>query len=145
MNKWFMQQFTRLQVYVYRRSGGRWMATMRGMPLLIMITVGKKSGKKRETPVMYLRHGANYVVTASNAGSDSNPGWYVNLRAQPTATLEVSGNTLQATWRVAAGEERALIWAELVSKAPFFDDYRSKTTREIPIVILTPVDNGNVK
>jgi deazaflavin-dependent oxidoreductase (nitroreductase family) len=139
IRKWFFRQFMRMQVYFYRRSSGRMMGTMRGMPLLVLTTVGRKTGKERVTPVMYLRDGVSYIITASNAGGDTHPGWFVNLRSNLQARIEVGGETIAVTARVAGPEERPRLWADLVAKAPFFEAYRTNTTHQIPIVILTPL------
>lgn len=112
---------------------------MRGMPLLILTTVGRKSGKVRETPIMYMQYGTSFVVAASNAGRDAQPGWYVNLRANPLATIDVPGSTLKVNARVAEGPERTQLWTELVTRAAFFDDYQKSASREIPIVVLAPI------
>lgn len=137
---WLFKQIMSLQVTMYRRSGGKTMGHMRGMPILLLTTTGRKSGEARVTPVMYLKDGDNYVVTASNNGGEKNPAWYVNLTAHPQVTVEVGEATLNALARLASAEEKARLWPLLVEKAPFFDDYRKKTTRDIPMVILSPID-----
>jgi deazaflavin-dependent oxidoreductase (nitroreductase family) len=136
IGKWLFQQIMRLQIYLYRRSGGKTMGHMRGMPLLLLTTVGRKSGKQRVTPVMYIRDGDDYVITASNAGADKHPAWYLNLKANPQTTIEVGSMTKSVSARQASQEEKARLWAQLVEQAPFFEDYKKKTTRDIPMVIL---------
>lgn len=141
MGNWLFRQMMRMQIFFFRLSNGKMMNSMRGMPLLILTTVGRKSGKVRETPVIYVQYGTNFIVAASNAGRDAHPGWYVNLRANPQATIDVPGATLKVNAHVAEGAERAELWAELVTRAAFFEDYRRSTSREIPVVVLTPVAN----
>lgn len=138
MGNWLFKQVMLMQIFFYRRSGGKVMGSMRRMPLLILTTTGKKSGQPRTTPVMYLRDGANYVVTASNAGRQTNPAWFANLRAHPEVTIEVGADTITATARVADADERTRLWASLVEAAPFFAQYQQNTSRAIPMVILTP-------
>ena len=136
--KWIFKQFIRLQVYMYRRSGGKRMGMLRGMPLLLLTTVGRKTGIERVTPLMYIRDGENYVITASNSGGATHPAWFVNIKANPQASIQVGDMSGGVTARQASAEEKARLWAELVQRAPFFEDYRQKTTRDIPMVILQP-------
>ena len=140
--KWIFRQFIRLQVYVYRRSGGKRFGRLRGMPLLILTTVGRKTGKKRVTPVMYIRDGDNYVITASNGGADREPGWFSNLKANPETTIEVDGMTRNVMAHKASPEEKGRLWPRLVEQAPFFEGYQKKTTRDIPMMVLHPTDGA---
>ena len=114
------------------------MGHLRGMPLLLLTTIGRKTGKQRVTPVMYIRDGENYVVTASNAGREPQPAWFVNLQAYPQTTIEVDGLTKSMLAHQATPEEKKRLWAQLVKQAPFFEDYQKNTTRDIPMVILQP-------
>src|SRR4029077_12151885 len=136
--KWIFRQFIRFQVYVYRRSGGKRLGHIRGMPVLLLTTVGRKTGKTRVNPVVYIRDGNNYVIIAANAGADKNPGWFANLQANPQTTIEVDDMTLNANSHKASKEEKARLWPRLVEQAPFFEGYRKKTTRDIPMIILQP-------
>lgn len=138
--KWLFKQVIRFQVFMYRRSGGKRFSHMRGMPLLLLTTVGRKTGQQRVTPVMYIRDGTNYVITASNGGAAKHPGWFVNLRAHPHVTIEVDGLTRRVMAHQANAEEKIRLWAQLVEQAPFFEGYKKKTTRDIPMVILQPTD-----
>ncbi len=136
IGKWIFKQFMRFQIFMYRRSGGKMMGSLRGMPLLLLTTVGRKTGKQHVTPVMYLRDGENYVVTASNNGADKHPGWFVNLQSNPQTTIEVGNMTRGVLAHQASLEEKKRLWTQLVEQAPFFEDYQKKTTRDIPMVIL---------
>ena len=140
IGKWIFRKFMRFQIFMYRRSAGKSFAHVRGMPVLLLTTVGRKTGKQRVTPVMYIRDGDNYVITASNGGEDKHPGWFVNLRANPQATIEVGNMTRGVMAHQASPEKKKTLWAQLVEQAPFFDGYRKKTTRDIPMVILQPTD-----
>lgn len=135
---WLFKQVMNLQISMYRRSGGKTMGRMRGMPLLLLTTVGRKSGEERVTPVMYLSDSDNYVVTASNNGADKNPAWFANLMANPHVKVEVGDKTFNAVAGKATAEEKSRLWPLLVAKAPFFAEYQKKTTRDIPMVILAP-------
>jgi F420H(2)-dependent quinone reductase len=139
IGKWIFKQFMQLQISMYRRSGGKRMGSLRGMPLLLLTSVGRKTGKQHTTPVMYIHDGNNYVITASNGGEDKHPAWFLNLQAHPQTTIEVDGTTKSVMAHEASPEEKSHLWAELVKQAPFFDDYTKKTTRDIPMVILQPI------
>jgi len=137
--KWIFRQFIRFQVYVYRRSGGKRFAHVRGNPLLLLTTVGRKTGKQRVTPVMYMRDGDNYVIVAANAGARRNPGWFANLQANPQTTIEVDGTSRTVMAHKASKEEKGRLWPRFVEHAPFLEGYTKKTTRDIPIIILQPI------
>ena len=109
---------------------------MRGMPLLLLTTVGRKTGRPRTTPVMYIRDGDDYVITASNGGSDKHPAWFYNLQVSPQAQIEVPGNRLEVSTSVVTPTERERLWPQLVAQAPFFDNYQKGTTRVIPMTRL---------
>jgi len=114
------------------------MSSMRGMPLLLLTTVGRKTGQPRTTPVMYVRDGDDYVITASNNGSDKHPAWFYNLQASPQAQIEVPGKRLEVSASVVSPAERDRLWSQLVAQAPFFDNYQKGTTRVIPMIRLRP-------
>jgi F420H(2)-dependent quinone reductase len=136
--KWIFRQFIRLQVYIYRRSGGKRMGRIRGMPVLLLTTVGRKTGKQRVTPVMYMRDENSYVIVAANAGARRNPSWFANLQANPQTTIEVDDITTTVMAHKASKEEKGQLWPRFVEQAPFLEGYRKKTTRDIPIIILQP-------
>ncbi len=127
-----------LHIFIYRQSKGRQAGFMRGMPVLLLTTIGRKSGKQRTVPIMYLRDSENYVVIASNGGRDSFPAWFLNLKSHPQVTIEVDGVSRTATAEQANPEEKQRLWPQLVEKAAFFEEYRKKTTRDIPMVIVRP-------
>ena len=111
-----------------------------GDRLLLLTTVGARSGKERISPVMYHRDGERYVVVASKGGAPDNPAWYLNLKANPVATVEVGAKTGTETFRVRAreveGKERDRMYAERVAIAPGFGEYERQTSRKIPVMIL---------
>ena len=130
--------FKSVQIAVFRWTNGRGMSSMRGMPLLLLTTVGRKTGQPRTTPDMYVRDGDDYVITASNNGSDKHPAWFYNLQASPQAQIEVPGKRLQVSASVVSPAERDRLWSQLVAQAPFFDNYQKGTTRVIPMIRLRP-------
>ena len=122
----------------FRGNGGRVGGAFEGAPLLLVHTVGARSGKERVNPVMYQAVGEDYAVFASKGGAPEDPDWYRNLLAHPDVTVEVGTAIVPVTARVADGEERELIWQRQKADYPGFAEYEQKTDREIPVVILTP-------
>jgi F420H(2)-dependent quinone reductase len=130
---------TRAHARLIRWTGGRIQRSYvftGGMPLLVLTTVGRKSGKRRSTPLGYLRYRNGYAVIASNAGSDRVPAWWLNLQADPEA--EVLANRTRHTVRArrATATEDDRVWAQFARLNPGFDEYRNLTERRIPVVIL---------
>ncbi len=119
-----------------RANEGRAGAPFEGAPLLILHHVGAKSGIERENPMMYRAVGDHFAVFASKAGAPTNPDWYHNLLANPDVSVEVGGETIAVTARVAEGDEREAIWEQHKTDNPGFAEYESKTDRQIPVVIL---------
>jgi deazaflavin-dependent oxidoreductase (nitroreductase family) len=130
--------FTRLHVLFYRLSGGRIGSNLSGVQILLLESVGRRTGKKRTTPLAYIRDGGNYVVTASNGGEPHHPGWYYNLHNQPQTVIQVMDQRIPVEAAQANPEERRRLWAELVRTIPRFDNYQRKTSREIAMFILYP-------
>lgn len=122
----------------FRANGGKVGGNFQGAPLLLLHTIGAKSGTERVNPVMYREAGDSYAVFASKAGAPTNPDWYHNLMANPAVRAEIGTQTVSLTARVATGDERDQIWAAHKSANPGFADYERKTTRQIPVVILEP-------
>jgi len=122
----------------FRANDGQVGGPFEGAPLLLLHTVGARTGQQRVNPMMYRKVGADYAVFASKAGAPTNPDWYHNLLANPHVTAEVGTQTLSFTARVATGAERDQIWAAQKAEYPGFADYETKTKRQIPVVILEP-------
>jgi deazaflavin-dependent oxidoreductase (nitroreductase family) len=131
------QDFNKGIMDEFRANGGKVGGQFACAPLLILHSVGAKSGKARVNPVMYqdLGHG-QVAVFASKGGSPTNPDWYHNLVAHPRATVELGTETFDVAARVAHGEERVRIWSPWKQRYPGFAEYERKTKREIPVVIL---------
>jgi deazaflavin-dependent oxidoreductase (nitroreductase family) len=134
-----MKPLSWANTFVYRLSdgkiGGRW---LRGAPVMLLTTVGRKSGAPRTVPVLYLRDGENVVAVASQAGLTRHPVWYLNLEANPEVTVEIGSEKREMTARRATDEEKAALWPRLVEMYRDFDDYQARTERNIPVVILSP-------
>jgi deazaflavin-dependent oxidoreductase (nitroreductase family) len=123
----------------FRSNGGKVGGQFEGAPLLLLHTVGARSGQERVNPMMYRQIGDNYAVFASKAGAPTNPDWYHNLVANPAVTAEIGGDKVRMHARVADPDERETIWTAQKTEYPGFADYETKTTRQIPVVILEPV------
>jgi F420H(2)-dependent quinone reductase len=108
------------------------------MPVLLLTTTGRKSGKPRTQPLAYTRAGECYAVIASKGGAAHHPLWYLNLRANPLAEVTVGRQTERVRARVAEGEERERLWRQLADVFPGYDKYARKTSRRIPVVVLEP-------
>jgi deazaflavin-dependent oxidoreductase (nitroreductase family) len=123
----------------FRANDGKVGGHFEGKTLLILHTIGARTGKERIKPVAYVRDGKKYVVIASKGGAPTNPDWYHNILAHPRLTVEVGTETLQVEAKVAEEPERTRLYNKMVEMLPGFDDYRRKTERVIPVIVLTPV------
>ncbi|MFA7603474.1 MAG: nitroreductase/quinone reductase family protein [Novosphingobium sp.] len=117
----------------YRHLGGHRFTTT-----LLLETLGRRSGERRITPLIYGDTGGEVVVVGSKGGADVHPAWYLNLRAAEAVTIQVAGQAFRATWREPEGEERAAIWRFMADLYPPYHDYQAATPREIPLVCLAP-------
>ena len=129
------------QAEEYESSNGERGNTLRdtGLPVIIMTTIGHRSGLVRKVPLMKVEHEGQYAIVASKGGAENHPGWYHNLMAQDEITVQVINDIFQARTRVAKDEEREAIWTTMVDIYPPYADYQEKTNREIPVVILEKI------
>ena len=129
----------KLNVPVYRATGGRVGGKIGRAPVLLLTTTGRKSGQRRTAPVVYLADGERMIVIGSNAGNDRVPAWALNLKSHPDAEVEVGRKRMPVKARVAEGEERADLWRKSNEQYAGFDDYENRTDREISLFVLDPV------
>jgi len=122
----------------FRANEGRVGGPFEGRPILLLHHRGAKTGTERVNPVAYQAVGDDFAVFASKGGSPSHPDWYYNVLAHPRVTAEIGTATVELAARVAEGEERERIWSAQKAAYPGFADYERKTTRQIPVIILTP-------
>ena len=122
----------------FRANGGKVGGPFEGAPLLLLHTVGARSGQERVNPMMYRKVGDSYAVFASKAGAPTNPDWYHNLVANPAVTAEIGPDTVRLRARVADPGEREPIWTAQKADYPGFAEYETRTNRQIPVVILEP-------
>jgi deazaflavin-dependent oxidoreductase (nitroreductase family) len=135
-------QVGRLHAAVLRRSRGRLRRSRilaGGQPVLALTTTGRRTGRPRSTTVAYLRHGEAYAVGALNLGSDRDPAWCLNLRADPRAQVTVDGERKMVQARRASGEEAELLWRGFIGRLPAIANSRRLAYREVPIMVLEPV------
>ena len=123
---------------LYRLTGGRLLRRWFGAPVLVIETVGRRSGKPRATPLIYARDGERLVVTPANAGAERTPAWWLNLREAGRGVAVVGGKRTRVRARVAEGAERDRLWWLFAGDYPMLDDYRVLTPRDFPLVVLEP-------
>jgi deazaflavin-dependent oxidoreductase (nitroreductase family) len=128
----------KLNVPVYRLSRGRLFNKVGGGPVLLLTSIGRRSGQPRTAPVLYLADGRRLVVIGSNAGNARAPAWSHNLKANPHAEVEIGAQRRKVRARLAEGEERAELWRKVNQLYAGFDDYDENTTREIGVFVLEP-------
>jgi deazaflavin-dependent oxidoreductase (nitroreductase family) len=123
----------------FRANEGRVGGRFEGRTLLLLHNKGAKSGQERINPVAYIRDGDRFVVIASKGGAPMHPDWYFNVIANPLVTVEVGTEKFQARATIAEEPERTRLYDKMAAMMPVFDDYRHKTARKIPVIVLTPV------
>jgi deazaflavin-dependent oxidoreductase (nitroreductase family) len=133
------QQFNLKVIDEFRANGGKVGKPFEGMPMVLLTVTGAKSGKTYTTPLVYSKDGNRFVIIASMAGAPNNPDWYHNIKANPTVTLEIGTERFQAKATVTSGEERERLFNAQAAIMPVFNDYRKKTTRQIPVIALERV------
>jgi len=133
------EDFNAKNIAEFRENHGRVGGPFEGAPLLILHTVGAKSGQPRTNIMMYLQDGDRYLIFASNAGADSHPAWYHNVSANPDVRIEVGDDTFDAVATDLEVAERDEKYAEQARRYPGFGEYEEKTSRTIPVVALTPL------
>jgi deazaflavin-dependent oxidoreductase (nitroreductase family) len=130
--------WAREQAEKYEKSGGTEGTELNGMPVVVLTTVGNKSGKLRKSPLMRVEHDGNYAVVASLGGAPKNPVWYYNVVAHPHVELQDGPTVQDMVAREITGDEKAVWWERAVAAYPPYADYQEKTDREIPVLVLEP-------
>jgi deazaflavin-dependent oxidoreductase (nitroreductase family) len=123
----------------YMESGGTEGTELKGRPVILLTTIGAKSGKIRKTPLMRVEHGGEYAVVASLGGAPKNPVWYYNIKAHPRVELQDGAVTKDYESREVFDDEKAAWWERAVAAWPDYAEYQKKTDRQIPVFVLTPV------
>ena len=130
-----MKYFARAHIWVYQRTNGRLGAKLLWFPAALITTTGRKTGKQRTTPTLYLRDGDRVILPASFGGRDASPGWYRNLKADPKVHIQIRGEHLDLIARDADDAERNLYWRKLIRIYPPYRGYRQAADRVIPLVV----------
>jgi deazaflavin-dependent oxidoreductase (nitroreductase family) len=124
-------------VRVYRETNGEHGYDWRGTTILLLTTRGRTTGQQRTMPLIHRTDGdGRWVVVASKGGAPENPSWFENLRAEPDAEIQVRGEVIPVRADVAEGDERARLWSQMTEVWPAYDEYQTRTDREIPVVVL---------
>lgn len=134
-NRTLLRLVTVIHRALYRASGGLLGANL-GAPMLLLTSIGRRTGRERTTPLLYVRDGERLVIVGSNAGDDLPPAWWLNLEAEPRARVQVGRSLYAVRARKAVGEERERLWRRLVAAHAGYQDYLKRTAREIPVVVL---------
>jgi deazaflavin-dependent oxidoreductase (nitroreductase family) len=129
--------------FIYEVTGGRLGERVGGVPMLLLHTIGRKTGRPRIAALLYHRDGDHYVVVGSQGGSDSAPAWMLNLKESPDVGVQVGTKRFGAAARIASAEEQRRLWPEVTKLWPQYERYQSQTHRQIPLVILTPLRTEN--
>jgi deazaflavin-dependent oxidoreductase (nitroreductase family) len=128
----FGQEHVKRYVETDGAEGHEW----QGTTVLILTTKGRRSGETRSTPLIYQPHGDDYVVVASKGGAPEHPAWYLNLEADPEATVQVKGDRFKARAHSASPDEKPELWELMAGAWPAYNDYQRNTSRDIPVVVL---------
>ena len=129
---------SRLHVWLYRISGGRIGGQMFNVPIVLLTTTGHKSGQQRTTPLLYLDLGNSaYAIVGSYGGADKLPAWAANLLKTPRAQIQIGANVINVTSAVASAQRKAELWPKLVALYPDYQVYQDRTTRDIPVFLLS--------
>lgn len=134
VGKSLQRLFMKGHVSLYRLTGGK---VGGGKHLLVLTTIGRKSGVERDTPLFFFRDGDRFIIIASAGGAPKHPIWWLNLQSNPQAKIQVGPRVIPITARQADGEERTRLWSIIAENYKNFVEYQKHTTREIPVVILT--------
>ncbi len=139
MKNFFIKLFMSINSFLLRLSRGRIGSKLGTQTILLLHTTGRKSGQERVIPIAYFYDEGKYLIVASNWGKDQNADWYLNLKKQPRATLEVNGKRIEVQSREATGEEYDRLWKFATEHHPPYLDYHKMTTRHIPIIVFESV------
>lgn len=137
----FRRTFTTAHRMLYRATGGTLGGTLHGAPILLLRTTGRRTGRRRETPLIYAQVGDRYVLVASNGGADRHPAWFLNLTGDPLVEVQLGRSRAQMRARPASPTERAALWPRMSHTYPGYAAYQERTAREIPIVLAESLES----
>lgn len=133
--RWLLKTFTRINVFVYKLSGGRLMNKMAGMPIVLVTMKGARSGRTITIPLMYVPHERGFILVASQGGAPKHPAWYYNLVKNPEVEITYEGRTLNLTARRVDEDEKAALWPTCIEYYPPYEQYQRRTERQIPVFL----------
>ncbi len=139
MHKTLMKIISKINVFVYRLANGKLMGSLKGSPICLVTMRGRKTGRRITIPLIYVAHGENVVLIASQGGAPKHPVWYHNLVADPEVEIQAGSVRRAMKVRQASDTEKAEVWPHAVAFYIEFDDYQAKTDRNIPLLICTPI------
>jgi deazaflavin-dependent oxidoreductase (nitroreductase family) len=125
-------------VRAYRESGGEVGYIWNGVPILLLTVTGRRTGRELTSALIFARDGDDYLVVASMAGAPKHPSWYLNLQAQPTATIQVKDQQIPVVAHTASASDKPRLWQIAANVWPNYDTYQQRTDRDIPVVVLSP-------
>ena len=135
-----MQGLTKLHTLLYKKFGGRFLGTFLGNPICMITAVGRRSGNLRTIPLLTIPYNDDYILVASSGGSPLHPGWYYNLVNNPKIEMTVNSKTFTANAKKLSEHEKESIWPYIIKACPFYEEYRQKTTRNIPVFICSAIN-----
>ena len=133
--RWILKTFTRINVLVYKLSGGRLMNKLEGMPIILVTMKGAKSGRTITIPLMYVPHEKGFILVASQGGAPKHPAWYHNLVKNPNIEITYEGRTQKLAARRVDEEEKAILWPTCIDYYPPYEQYQRRTERRIPVFL----------
>jgi len=136
--KGVMKAANGLHVALYRRSRGKFANKVANMPILLITTFGRKSGRQYTNPVVYLEDGQDYLVSATAGGADWDPAWYLNLKARPEAKIQIGDMAFNVQATIAESEERVRLYEKFKAASSNFEKYEKGTSRVLQVIRLTP-------
>lgn len=139
MKDFFIKLFMDVNAFLIRLTGGRIGGKLGTQTILLLETIGRKSGERRVVPIAYFPYEGKYLIVASNWGKDKQAAWYLNLKKNPRAVLTVNGQKIPVEAHEAQGEEYARLWTFATERHPPYLDYQKMTLRKIPIMVFQPV------
>jgi deazaflavin-dependent oxidoreductase (nitroreductase family) len=137
-NRLMIRTTTLINRFAFQLTNGKIGGRFGKVDILLLTTTGRKSGEARTVPLQYFTDGEDYVLVASNAGDDHHPAWWLNLQANPAGVMQLGGDKKKVEARKATAEEKGRIWPNVTAIYPGYDEYQTRTSREIPLVLLRP-------
>jgi deazaflavin-dependent oxidoreductase (nitroreductase family) len=137
-NRVMMRAVTVINRFLFKLTNGKVGGRFGKVKILLLTTTGRKSGRPRTVPLQYFEAGGDLALVGSNAGDDRHPAWWLNLQAAPAAEVQIGADVKHVEARLATPEEKIRIWPGIIAVYPGYDEYQTRTSREIPLVLLRP-------